>query len=241
VKVGRAALDEDAIRRIEQMNPGVEFDWPRIIKGQGAPPTEARPPAEARRQRPRSSQSSPQPPASQRPAAVEAPQVEAPRIVQLEREAAPPPPAIAIPGEDVITAAHGRIGAEGVQRLRVRFAEILSRIAERAGDPQRQGELKAQAERLNPDAWLTDDDVTQGLEQYESVLASLRDVVGQRRRRRRRGKGPRTAEPAGGQADATDSEDSSDTSDPESPAEVSASAGEGSVTGGEPRSDQGES
>ena len=42
VKVGRAALDEDAIRLIEQLNPGIEFDWPRILKGQGSPATEPR-------------------------------------------------------------------------------------------------------------------------------------------------------------------------------------------------------
>lgn len=132
-----------------------------------------------------------------------------------------------MPGEDVITPAHGRIGSEGVQRLRARYAEILVRISERAADQQRQAELKAQAERLNPDAWVTDEDVTQGLEQYESVLASLREVVGQRRRRRRRGKGPRTAEPAGGQAEGSDSDDAPG-SEPEFPSEASATGDEGS-------------
>ena len=61
VKVGRAALDEDAIRLIEQLNPGMEFDWPRILKGQGAPATESRPPVEARRQRPDNRRSQPHP------------------------------------------------------------------------------------------------------------------------------------------------------------------------------------
>ena len=69
VKVGRAALDEDAIRLIEQLNPGIEFDWTRILKGQGAPPTESRPPAEVRRQRPDNRRPQPsQTPAPQRSA-----------------------------------------------------------------------------------------------------------------------------------------------------------------------------
>ena len=38
MRVGRSALDEDAIRLIEQHNPDVEFDWTRILKGQDAPP-----------------------------------------------------------------------------------------------------------------------------------------------------------------------------------------------------------
>ena len=45
-------------------------------------------------------------------------------------------------------------------------------------DEQRREQLREQAERLNPDSWVTDEEVTAGLEAYESVLASLRDVVG---------------------------------------------------------------
>jgi hypothetical protein len=209
VKVGRAALDEDAIRLIEHLNPGIAFDWPRILKGQGGPSTESRPPAEARRQRsePRRQQQPParpvQPAASVAPADL--PAARAPFADQapaFEPAAAPAPAAepnerpTEAPGEsDVAIAAHARLGAEGVRRLRARYAEILRRISEKTPEPARQSELKAQADRLNPDAWATDEDVAQGLEQYESVLASLREVAGQRRRRRRRGRGPGPAEP----------------------------------------------
>jgi hypothetical protein len=74
-----------------------------------------------------------------------------------------------------------------VLRLRARHAEILARISERVPDPARQDELKTQAERLNPDTWVTDEEVSAGLEGYESALESIRAVVGQGRRRRRRG------------------------------------------------------
>ena len=49
--MGRSALDEDAIRLIEQHNPDVEFDWTRILKGQDAPPEP--PSTKERRARPR--------------------------------------------------------------------------------------------------------------------------------------------------------------------------------------------
>jgi hypothetical protein len=39
VRIGRSALDEDAIRLIEQHNPDVEFDWTHILKGQDGPRT----------------------------------------------------------------------------------------------------------------------------------------------------------------------------------------------------------
>ena len=44
MRVGRSALDESAIRLIEEHNPDVEFDWTRILKGQDAP-VEQRPSA----------------------------------------------------------------------------------------------------------------------------------------------------------------------------------------------------
>jgi hypothetical protein len=97
--------------------------------------------------------------------------------------------------ETIATPAHARLGAEGVLRLRARHAEILARISERVPDPTRQDELKTQAERLNPDTWVTDDEVRAGLEGYETVLESLRSVVGQGRRRRRRGSLPREGSP----------------------------------------------
>jgi hypothetical protein len=74
-----------------------------------------------------------------------------------------------------------------VARLRGRHAEILARISERVPDPVRRDELKSVADRLNPDTWVTESEVREGLERYETVLDSLRAVVGQRRRRRRRG------------------------------------------------------
>jgi hypothetical protein len=82
----------------------------------------------------------------------------------------------------------------------------VARIAEQP-DETRRAELKGQADRLNPDSWVTDEQVSQGLEQYESVLASLREVAGQKRRRRRRGKGPRPASGEGAGATAAEPDD----------------------------------
>jgi len=83
-------------------------------------------------------------------------------------------------------AAFQRLGAEALARLRARYAEIMARIAERQADESERDELKARAERLNPDNWVTDTDVDEGLEQYEAVYESLRAVVGHARKRRDR-------------------------------------------------------
>jgi len=81
---------------------------------------------------------------------------------------------------------YARLGSEGLARLRARYAEVLARIDERPMDEAAREQLKDKAERLNPDAWVTADEVSAALEQYETVFEELRAVVGHHARRRRR-------------------------------------------------------
>jgi hypothetical protein len=115
--------------------------------------------------------------------------VEPPEVDLIEEFLAEPRVEVAVErphAGDAISAVETRLGSEGLSRLRARYSEVLARISETIADAQRQDELKTQAERLNPDTWVTDAEVTAGLESYESVFESLRSVVGRRRRRRRR-------------------------------------------------------
>lgn len=94
--------------------------------------------------------------------------------------------------DEPMTAAHARLGSEGLGRLRARYAETMARISERIEDPEQQAQLKTLAERLNPDAWVTDADVSAGLESYETTFEQLRGSIGSRRRK----PGPETGETA---------------------------------------------
>jgi hypothetical protein len=84
--------------------------------------------------------------------------------------------------EEPTTAAHAKLGSEGLARLRARYCEILTRIDERVPEEDRRDELKSLAERLNPDGWVTEPEVAAGLESYEVTFASLRAAIGPRRR-----------------------------------------------------------
>jgi hypothetical protein len=202
VRVGRSALDEDAIRQIEAHNPDVEFDWTRILKGQGAPVPEAkspapgeahgrlpRPPAPATPESNRNVDSPPRSTAqpmlaeSARASSESDPGTEVQVQVQVQEI-----PAISI--DEAPSAAGARLGSEGLLRLRARYAEVLARISERITEPSRQEQLRTEAERLNPDTWVTDAEVTAGLEQYEQVFETLRGVVGRQRKRRRDKRAP---------------------------------------------------
>jgi hypothetical protein len=194
VRVGRAALDPEAIRLIEARHPDLSFDWPRILKGDGGERGEGGPPDRGERPRPdrgdrqrsdRQLQASsrPGPPPAPLPSALAAP----PELVEDPGEAEAEQPGEPLPAEPAPdTPAGRRLGAEGLTRLRARYSEVLTRIDEKAAELAQQTELKAQAERLNPDGWVTDGDVAAGLEQYEAVYESLRAIVGRRRARRNR-------------------------------------------------------
>jgi hypothetical protein len=210
VRVGRAAFDEDAIRLIEEHNPEVDFDWTQILRGK-EPPAELKPqetPLPGQRQplpvreprtavhdqRTEARPAEPSAPADEIDLETE-PVVFSSVIEEEDATLAGGEPAAEGP-EDLerpTPAAAAKLGPEGLVRLRARYAEILARISDRVSDPIRQEELKSQAERLNPDAWVTDTEVAAGLEQYESVFDALQSVVGRRRRRRRRRRGTESA------------------------------------------------
>ena len=177
MRVGRAALDEEAIRVMEEHHPQIHFDWPQILRGEEEPA----PPESWRRE------------AGQRqPAAAPAPAM-VPGPVSHVAPPEAPLPEVGPPEVEPVNPAHARLGSEGLARLRARYADVAATIARRVQDEGRRQQLIEQAERLNPDTWVTDEEVRLGLEDYEAVLASLRDVVGRRRRRKR----SRPGSPAG--------------------------------------------
>jgi hypothetical protein len=231
VKVGRAALDEETIRVLEDTHPQVEFDWPRILASRPQPsepaPEDNRPPRRRRGDGPRPSPArreapAPEPTRTIEPdlAAVAAEEDIPARDAEIQacepqrRELDEPPApgrkfvrvfdAPAVPATAVDPSAlaespkSGRLsepsaseralGSEQVERLRGRYAAAMARIARRVSDPVLAERLRSVAERANPDAWVTDDDVKEGLTRLNEVYADLVPFVGRRRRRRGSGR-----------------------------------------------------
>jgi hypothetical protein len=205
VKVGRAALDEDAIRWIEEHNPDVAFDWPKILEVR--PPTA---PASDEPGRRRGKQRGARPrPSSPEPAKGPEPELQD-VIADREIEAAVEPIAeAAILGADTgLPAVEATVAEEPTRpavdtlltreqliSFRARFAELQARITERASSPEQAEVLRAQAESLNPDTWVTEEDVRRGLAQFEPQIRELRAALGLRRRRRSRRGGRRHRRP----------------------------------------------
>ena len=238
VKVGRPALDQDAIRWIEENNPDIEFDWPKILEAQppAAPAKESGRPREdvrnrsRRRDRPRQQppapaspevrknvtepgaepieqeletefqEPEPEPEPELEPEPEPEPELEPEPIAQAFEQLTHPETEERI--EPATMPAEQSLGREHMTRLRARYAELLARIAERGGDAERIEALREQAEALNPDTWVTDEEVRQGIESFEPKIRDLRAALGLRRRRRsrrggrrRRGERPDNAPP----------------------------------------------
>ena len=226
VKVGRPALDEDAIRWIEEHNPDIEFNWQKILEAKPAPapPPEGLRNRRTRRERPQPSQARGEP---SQPLELQEPQElsEFPERPEPPEPLEPPellePPVLLERSEPLQSLeqlelaeaieqlthpeAEEKVEAPGIPvehavdrelliRLRARFAELQARITERGGDAQRIAALRAAAEPLNPDTWVTEEDVRKGLQEFEPKIRELRATLGLRRRRRSRrgGRGRRT-------------------------------------------------
>jgi len=169
VLIGRPALDEEAIRSIEEQHPHIEFDWPAILALREAMPPEeeielARQPRGRRLTR-----------REARPARPPASRPEVPEAVAgaLEETVAPTPVL-----EEHAPTTHGLleelVGRDIATRLRARYAEIMARIHERALDEATLAQWAARAEPLDPDTWLTADAVLDGVREADQRFEALR-------------------------------------------------------------------
>jgi hypothetical protein len=179
VRVGRPALDEDAIRTIEDQHPDIEFDWPQLLEEASVtPPDVERRPERRRRSRP-----------ADEP--VEFAADTSPVITAAEPAAAATPrdsnatlPPSAERSMPIVEASRNQlldqlVGREIASRLRARYREITVRIAEARPDDERLSVWRSRAEALDPDRWLTPHDILHGVEHADRLFDELRrDVVG---------------------------------------------------------------
>jgi hypothetical protein len=198
VKVGRAALDDEAMRLLEECHPGVSFDWGRILREapqqvpeeQAARRREHRDAREAKRKKKR-----PAEPDAAGLLTAEREEIAEP-LEELNAEPEPlepfeplepveplepadSPPAISH------SAASDLLGPEGAAHLRSRYAVLMQRI-ERHPDEAKREELRREAEPLNPSGWDTVEVARLAMEMFEARYEALRALVGGGRRRRRR-------------------------------------------------------
>jgi hypothetical protein len=176
VRVGRAALDEEAIRGIEEQHPEIDFDWPQLLEeaSTATPEVERRP--ERRRRPARPAEAAAAEPAAAEPAArpLSPEQVETDAVSDRAEpvEEAPAAPMDA-PRNALL---EQLVGREIAERLRARYAEISARIQNNAQEATRAA-LQVRADALDPDRWTTVEAVLYGVQHADRLFEELRHDI----------------------------------------------------------------
>ena len=194
VRVGRPIFEPTVMRELEARYPDIEFEWRSLMATQQV--VDASPePRHPRKRRPADDDREAPPvavPPAQTPAQTI---VSAPDRVAL-REAEKPASSPAQPRLQVPSSLVEGTPDEQVAWLRSCYPQIRERIPHRTHDPARREALYALAERLNPEPWVGDEAVAQGLHAAGEALQRLSHVFASKRRRPRRN--PRGGTPGGG-------------------------------------------
>jgi len=188
IVLGRPALDEDAIRTIEEQHPDIDFDWPAILAlSEVMTPEEEAPPrqqqsASARKKkrelrRDDRATDSGGPVEAQAPGPIEIESTEqvAP-IEEIDQQEADDDR-----DDDEMPVAHHHVsglleelvGREIATRLRARYSEIQARIHEQLVDVALRDQWLKRAEAINPDLWLTPDAILEGVRNADAEFAQL--------------------------------------------------------------------
>jgi hypothetical protein len=198
VILGRAALDEDAIRTIEDQHPGIEFDWPAILalsevmtpEDEAPPPrpqSSARKPANGRKNKrePRRDDRSDEPRGTvEHDAHARRDDDVQPGTMEPGTEsAAPPAPETELDGQLESAEPSNRLteelaGREVGARLRRRHAEILSRIDALDVDGAEKDALFKRAEAIDPELWMTPEAVLDGVRNADALFEQLKAALG---------------------------------------------------------------
>ena len=186
IVLGRAALDEDAIRTIEDQHPEIDFDWPAILALSEVMTPEDESPAtqpsasDRKGKRDRGPRRDDRPEASKTTVAeatVKPVEPVAP-LEQLEPSAPLEPlePPASVPAPCLVDELAGR---EIAGRLRARHADILSRIEELEADGSVKDALFKRAEPLDPELWMTPESVLDGVRNADTLFEQLRAAIDQ--------------------------------------------------------------
>ena len=180
VRVGRRALDEEAIRALEEAHPDIEFDWPTLLEEAETVPPEV----ERRPERPRRKpQRSPEVAASAPPvASAPEPRSAAPSASNAfgapdtpgtsSAPSATSAPSVPVPHRENALLPQ-LVGREIASRLRARYADVSARIDGLPDDAVRAA-WRERADALDPDRWDTPDAILQGIQHADRLFDELK-------------------------------------------------------------------
>ena len=187
VVVGRDALDQEATRAIENGNPDLDFDWPKMRRERPKPPSrQVATPERVRKGNRRSVPASPNgsPDVSLKKPPVEKSEVE-PEVEtlsdvssepsvdvlsrKLEKDASSAPPE-----KHPVSAL---LGDQMLLKLRSSYTVLERKFRDAQITESMKNELGSRINSLNPDNWLAGEEVILRIEQFESEVAAIQALL----------------------------------------------------------------
>lgn len=176
LRVGRPALDDGAMRTLEEQYPDIDFDWPYILDMASMTPVEVEGPLPVRKRKPRRDDDDDAdavvetvaaarsvPPSSVAVAADDLPQT------------AEPAPADTLAGEfDLL----GELMGRGIATsLRANHRELAAELEASPAEPALKAAWRDRLAAIDPDGWTSPDDVLAGMASVERDGEDLRGAI----------------------------------------------------------------
>jgi len=173
LRLGRPALDDGAMRTLEEQYPDIDFDWPYILDMASMTPVEVEGPVPVRKRKPRrdddDSDAAAEPGVTATPAPPSSP------------VAVADPPAAALPsagtpagGFDLL----GELMGRGIATsLRGNHRDLLAELAASPAAPVLKAAWRDRLAAIDPDGWTSPDDVLAGMASVERDGEDLRRAI----------------------------------------------------------------
>lgn len=181
LRIGRPALDDAAMRALEEQYPDIDFDWQYILDMGAMTPVEVEAPLPPRKRKPRPAaepdDTTDDTPAQPR-AAGGAREASAPAVEAGAADDAPAPaPVVADDtGPDLLAELLGRGIASS---LRARHADLVALVDGAAADPAVKAQWRDRLAALDPDGWESPEAVLSGMSAVDAGAEALRRTVEQ--------------------------------------------------------------
>ena len=176
LRLGRPALDDGAMRTLEEQYPDIDFDWPYILDMASMTPVEVEGPVPVRKRKPRRDDDDDMDAASE-PVAAARP-VTTPASVAVEADdaaAADAPAGDPLAGEfDLL----GELMGRGIATsLRANHRDLAAELETSPADPALKAAWRERLASIDPDGWTSPDDVLAGMASVERDGEDLRRAI----------------------------------------------------------------
>lgn len=172
LRLGRPALDDGAMRTLEEQYPDIDFDWPYLLDMASMTPVEVEAPVPVRKRKPRRDDADGGAPDATPALAVPA--------AEGVPEAARAPDAVlegAVPGDDGLDLLAELLGRGIASSLRARHAELSEHLESSPADPAIKAAWRARLAAIDPDSWTTPELVMAGIASVETDAEALHEAI----------------------------------------------------------------